>query len=122
MADEKENLIIQQKTEDMIAYGNQALKQFPKSERYGLAADIKQTMYHFYRLIITANKKYHKKTTLQDADIELEVLRGFLKIAAAKEQRFLPLNKYENWSKMNNEIGRMLGGWIKAAKQQQQDR
>ena len=50
MEDAKVNLIIQQKTEDMILYGNQALKQFPKSERYAMAAEIKQSMYTFYRL------------------------------------------------------------------------
>ena len=32
---------ILQKTYDMILYGNICLKQFPKSERYALAADIK---------------------------------------------------------------------------------
>ena len=117
MEDAKVNLIIQQKTEDMILYGNQALKQFPKSERYAMAGEIKQSMYTFYRLIITANLKYYKKTTLQEADVELEVLRGFLKLAATKELRYLPLSKYENWSRMVNEIGRMLGGWIKAMKQ-----
>ena len=111
------DLRILQKTEDMILYANIALEQFPRSERYALAADIKQTMYSFYRLIITANKKYYKKTTLQDADVELEVLRGFIRLAANKEMRYLPMKKYEIWSKMLSEIGAMLGGWIKAMKQ-----
>jgi len=112
-----EDLKILQKTEDMIYYGNQALLQFPKAERYALAADIKNSMYTFYRLIITANKKYYKKTTLQDADVELEVLRGFLRLAVNKNLRYLPINKYENWSIMISEIGKMLGGWIKSTKQ-----
>ena len=60
-------LMIQQKVEDMIFYGNQALLNFPRAERYAMAADIKQSMYTLYRLIVTANKKYYKKTTLQDA-------------------------------------------------------
>ena len=111
------DLRILQKTEDMILYANKALEQFPRLERYALAADIKQTMYSFYRLIITANKKYYKKTTLQDADVELEVLRGFIRLAANKEMRYLPMKKYEIWSKMLSEIGAMLGGWIKAMKQ-----
>ena len=111
------DLRILQKTEDMILYASKALEQFPRSERYALAADIKQTMYSFYRLIITANKKYYKKTTLQDADVELEVLRGFIRLAANKEMRYLPMKKYEIWSKMLSEIGAMLGGWIKAMKQ-----
>jgi hypothetical protein len=114
-----EELKILQKTEDMIYYGNQALTQFPKSERYALAADIKKSMYAFYRLIITANKKYYKKTTLQDADVELETLRGFIRLAANNNLRYLPIRKYENWAKMLSEIGCLLGGWIKAMKPQE---
>jgi hypothetical protein len=113
-----DELKILQKTEDMIYYGNQALIQFPKTERFVLAAEIRQRMYNIYSLIITANKKYFKKTTLQDIDVELEVLRGLLRLAANKNLRYLPMNRYENWSKLLNEIGKMLGGWIKATKQQ----
>ena len=110
-------LMIQQKVEDMILYGNQALLGFPRAERYALAADIKRSMYTLYRLIITANKKYFKKTTLQDADVELAVLRGFIRLAANRDLRYLPMQKYELWAKMLDEIGRMLGGWIRAMKQ-----
>lgn len=110
-------MAIQQKVEDMIFYGNQALLNFPKAERYAMAADIKRSMYALYRLIIAANKKYYKKTTLQDADIELAVLRGFIRLAANRELRYLPMHKYEIWAKMLDEIGRMLGGWMKATKQ-----
>ena len=40
-----EELKILQKTYDMIKYGNQCLLQFPRAERYALAAEIKQSMY-----------------------------------------------------------------------------
>jgi four helix bundle protein len=111
-----EELKILQKTYDMIQYGYICLRQFPKSEKYTLAAEIKQSMYRLLKLIITANKRYYKKTTLQDIDVELEFLRYLVRLSADAELRFLPLKKYENWSKMLNEIGRMLGGWIKSSK------
>ena len=104
---------ILQKVYDMVLYGNQCLKQFPKSEKYVLAAEIKQSMYRLLRLTIEANKKYHKKTTAQQIDVELDVLRTFVRLAADKEMKYLPFKKYENWAKMLNEIGRMLGGWMK---------
>lgn len=112
-----EDLKILQKTYDMILYGNICLRQFPKSEKYALASDIKQSMYTLLRLIITANKRYYKKTTLQDLDVELDTLRTLIRLSADSELRFLTLKKYENWSRMLNEIGKMLGGWIKAIKQ-----
>lgn len=111
-----EELKILQKTYDMILYGNICLRQFPKHEKHVMAADIRQSMYRLLELIVRANKKYHKKTTLQDIDVELEVLRTYIRLASDQELKYLPIKKYENWAKMLNEIGRMLGGWMKAFK------
>ncbi len=108
---------ILQKTYDMILYGNICLKQFPKSERYALAADIKNSMYRLLQLIVRANKKYYKKTTIEEIDIELDILRTLIRLAADQQLKYLPIKKYENWSKMLNEIGKMLGGWMKSIKQ-----
>ena len=108
---------ILQKTYDMIVYGNLCLKQFPKSEKFTLAADIKKSMYNLLRLLIEANKKYYKKTTVQQIDVELDTLRAFIRLASDPQLKYLPVRKYENWSKMLNELGRMLGGWIKSIKQ-----
>lgn len=108
---------ILQKTYDMIIYGNICLKNFPKSERYALAADIKKSMYELLRLLIEANKKYYKKTTIQQLDVELETLRIYIRLASDPKLMYLPLRKYENWAKMLNEIGRMIGGWLKSTRQ-----
>lgn len=107
---------ILQKTYDMILYGNICLKQFPKHEKHVMAADIRSSMYRLLDLIIRANKKYYKKTTLQDLDVELEILRTYIRLAADQQLRYLPLKKYEIWSRMLNEIGRMIGGWIKSSR------
>lgn len=111
-----EELIILEKTKEMITYGNQALLSFPKCERFSLVVDIKRCMYEIMRLCIVANKKYYKKTTLQDLDIEIEVLRGFLAYAVSPGVQYLSIRKYEIWSKKVNELGKILGGWIKSQK------
>ncbi|AOY77178.1 diversity-generating retroelement protein Avd [Clostridium formicaceticum] len=110
------DLKILQKTYDMIVYGNICLKEFPKHEKHVMAANIRSSMYRLLELIVRANKKYHKKTTLQDIDIELELLRTYIRFSTDPKVRYLTLRKYENWSKMLNEIGRMLGGWMKSVK------
>ena len=109
-----EELKILQKTYDMIKYGNQCLLQFPRAERYALAAEIKQSMYKILRLIIQTNKQRNKRQLQMEIDTELDVLRTFIRLAADKDTKYLPLRKYEIWSKQLNEIGKMLGGWIKA--------
>jgi four helix bundle protein len=108
-------LLILTKAYEMVKYAYGALAQFPKSEKYALAADIKRCMSELLRLIITANKKFYKKTTLQDLDIEIMVLRHYVRLSF--DLGFIPQKKYEIWSGYVVEIGKMLGGWIKSAKQ-----
>ncbi len=110
-----EELKILQKTYDMMQYGYVCLRQFPKSEKFALAGEIKLAMARMLRLIIQANKRYFKKSTLQDIDVELATVKTYVRLA--RDLGFLPFNKYEHWSKMLDEIGRMLGGWIKSVKQ-----
>lgn len=107
-------LKIYQKVYEMIVYGNKCLIQFPKSERYALANEIKKSMYSLLKLIIAANKKYYKKTTLQEMDVEIETLRTYIRISVDVKFKYLGVKQYEIWSKMLSEIGRMLGGWMKA--------
>lgn len=110
-----EELKILQKTYDMIQYGYICLRQFPKTEKHTFVAEIKHCMLSMLKLMIQANRRYYKKTTIQDLDVELDTLRYYARLA--KDLGFLPFKKYENWSMMLNEIGRMIGGWQKSIKQ-----
>ena len=107
-----ENFKIQQKILDMMEYAYCALQQFPKSEKFALATDIKHSMDRLLERCIEAQKKYYKKTTLQDMDVEIAKLRVYIRLSY--NLHFLPIKKYEIWSEKVSEIGRMLGGWIKA--------
>ena len=98
----------------MMAYAYQALNQYPKHEKHSLVAETKASMLRLLKLTITCNKKYYKKTTLQELDIELDILRSYVRLGF--NLRYLPPKKYEIWARMNDEIGRMIGGWIKAQK------
>ena len=52
-------------------YAYSALAQFPKSEKFALVVDIKRCMDLILERIIEGNKKYYKKTTLQELDVEI---------------------------------------------------
>lgn len=99
----------------MIQYGYTALREYPKSEKHTFAAETKKCMFELLELLIRANKRYYKKTTLQDIDIELDKLRYLVRLGNGLG--FLPFRKYENWSRKLTEIGKMLGGWIKSMNQ-----
>lgn len=99
-------------------YGYQALKQFPKHEKHVLGAEIRLSMLQLQRLIVTAFKRYHKKTTLTDLDIELAILKR--RVRLAKDLRYLDLKKYQIWIEQLVEIGKMIGGWIKSVRNKTQ--
>jgi hypothetical protein len=96
----------------MAKYAYPALAQFPKSEKFSIVADIKKCIDDIIGLEITAQKKYFKKTTLTDLDVEVAKLRYYVRLS--RELGFLPIKKYEVLSEMLTEIGKMLGGWIKS--------
>jgi four helix bundle protein len=106
-----EELKVLQKIFDMMEYGYGALAQFPKSEKFALVTDIKRSMDTLLARCIEAQKKYYKKTTLQDMDVEIMKLRAYLRLSF--RLGFLPMKKYEVWSEKVVEIGKMVGGWLK---------
>lgn len=111
-----EELKIKRKVEDMIAYGYTVLRQFPKAERHVLSQEIRNTMWALLRFVIVCNRRYHKKTTMQDLDAELDLLRSQIRVAQALG--YLPFRNYEVWSRHLDEIGRMIGGWFRTLSQQ----
>ena len=113
----KPKLQVQQRVYDMMLYAYPALEQFPKSQKFSLAQDMKHCMDKIILLVITANKKYTKKTTLQELDVEIAALKVYVRLAA--DLKYLPLKKYEVWSGQLVEIGRMVGGWIRSQREAQ---
>ena len=108
---------IKEKIYEMILYGNPQLKDFPKTERYVLAGDIRKTMYGMLEMAVRLEKKHHKKTTLQDLDIEVDVLRNLLRLAKdpnlyPKQKPCLDFHTWEVWIRKVDEIGRMIGGYM----------
>lgn len=90
-----EELKILQKTFDMMNYAYPALAQYPKGEKFALVVDIKRCMDVMLERIIEANKKYYKKTTLQELDVEVEKLKAYVRLSY--NLGFLPPKKYEQW-------------------------
>ena len=108
------------------------LNHFPSHEKYGIALTIRQKAYEVYGYLVEAQKRYHKKTALSNLDIAHEQLRMYLRLAfemgylgfkdgkrenqaeATAEHRYLSI------SRLVDEMGRMIGGWIAVTKTQQE--
>jgi len=104
---------------------NLYLNHFPKHEKYGLAQEIRRKAYECYGLIVEAQKRYHKKTTLSNLDIAHEQLRMLMRLAfelgyfsfkdgapLAKSPLGTAEHRYLAISRMVDELGRMIGGWM----------
>jgi hypothetical protein len=106
---------------------NLYLNHFPKHEKHGLAQQMRNSLYEMFGYMIEAQKRYHKKTSLGNLDIEHEKLRWFNNLAYelgyynfynGKEgetchHRFLVV------SRMVDEIGCLIGGWMRSEKQEE---
>lgn len=111
------------------------LNHFPKFEKYALAQQIRQCMYEVYALIVEGQKRYRKKTTLTNLDIRHEQWRmlvnlshslGYFQFKDGKEIDQSPgktaSHRFLAVSKLIDELGRMLGGWIVFERSQEQQR
>jgi hypothetical protein len=106
---------------------NLYLNHFPKHEKYGLALEIRRAAYEMYGFIVEAQKRHHKKTALTNLDVRHEQLRMHLRLANAlgyfefkdgrrcdKSPKELGEHRFLAISRLVDEMGRMIGGWIVA--------
>ena len=105
-----EDLKILSKIEDLDVYSHVALMQFPKYEKFLLCSEIRQAITVVMKHVVRAAKRYHKKTTLQDLDIEIEFLRSLIR--KSHKLKYISTRKYGIWIGHVNEIGKMAGGWL----------
>ena len=109
-----DGLKILTKIEELDVYSHQVLIQFPKYEKFVLCAEIRQTLTRIIMLTVRCAKRFYKKTSMQDLDIEVEYLRCLVR--KSYRLHYINVHRYKVWSIHINEIGNMLGGWMKTVK------
>jgi hypothetical protein len=88
-------------------------KHIPKSARYTLAEKVDRLFIEVLELIFIAQylKQKQKLPALLKANTKFDSLKFFLQVLW--ETKNLELKHYKLLSENLNEIGRMLGGWLK---------
>ncbi|MDR2815766.1 MAG: diversity-generating retroelement protein Avd [Proteiniphilum sp.] len=107
-----------QKYVDMAKYVYVIVRNFPRSEKYSLASDIRCVLWEAGTLLERASvvpAKPEKSRVLQQADMKLSELKFLVRMGM--ELEFVPFEKYKNFSMVVTEVGRMLGGWLKFVRQ-----
>jgi four helix bundle protein len=90
-----------------------ALQRFPKSQRFLLGDRIQALAQEVLEYLIEANYTRERRHHLAKANMALEKLRYFIRIAA--EMEYLDHRRYEFAARSIDEIGRQVGGWLKAS-------
>jgi len=106
------------------------LNHFPKHERYALCQRIRDNAYAIYDYISEGQKRYYKKTSLTALDLAHEKLRmqlylayelGYFRFKDGKTDTKAPeemeAHRYTTISVLVDELGRMIGAWIKKVKE-----
>jgi hypothetical protein len=91
------------------------LPSFPKTQRYTLGQRLGNTVVDILELLFTIPNSSTKSTILEQMSIKLDLLKVLLRLA--KDTQSISPNKYLELQTMLQEIGKMLGGWIRASKQ-----
>ena len=110
MANQK---MLLEKLFDLSEYTELALTQsgFPRAQRYTLCAQIRGRLDEIRNLAIRCMKGYIQKSTLQNMDIAIEQLRWDIRISYRR--KYISEHRLDVWMAQVDEIGRMVGGWIK---------
>lgn len=105
-----------QKSIDLYKTIYQTIKLFPKGDKYNLGNEIKLLNIQIIELLIEAEStaKDWKMPLLNKSSIKINLLKILIRIS--HELKIIDNKKHYRLQEQLQEIGRMIGGWIKTVK------
>lgn len=88
---------------------------FPKTKRYTLGQKLDNLTLEIFELLFSIPTANNKAATLQQISTKLDLLKILLRLS--KDSLALRDKKYLELQAILQEIGKMLGGWIRSTKQ-----
>lgn len=88
------------------------IEAFPRSQKFMLGDRIQSIALAVLEALIEATFSRARDRQLSEANLGLEKLRVLFRLA--KDLRHLDARRYEHAARMLDEVGRMVGGWIRA--------
>lgn len=99
------------KSYDFIKWLIPLTVKFPREQRFVLANRLQQRSLDFMENLYAATTSENKYSLLLSADAQLKQLRFYLRLSY--ELHLVNGKKYEYSCRQLEEIGRLLGGWLK---------
>lgn len=88
------------------------VEKFPRSQKFLLGDRIQSTALDVLEALIEATYTRERRSHLARANLGLEKLRFFFRLAT--EMQYLDKRRYEYAARAMDETGRLVGGWMKA--------
>lgn len=110
-----EEMIIFTRTYDFLSLLLPLAEKFPRSQRFVITQRLQSAALNFQESIIEANSLRGALRTnkLRSADAELRKVRLYLRLC--EKWKWINSGQYRHVSAMVSEIGKLLGGWLKAS-------
>jgi hypothetical protein len=89
-----------------------AVDKFPRNQKFVLGDRIETAALDVLDALIAATYTRGRGSLLTDANLGLERLRFFMRLSC--ELRLIDTRRYEHAARCIDDIGRMVGGWVKA--------
>ena len=99
------------RTYDLLRWLIPMTVKFPRQQRFVLAGAVQRTALLFHERLIEAAMAAEPLPLLRQADVELTKLRFYLRLC--RDLQLMSIGQYQHAAQMVNEVGRLLGGWIK---------
>lgn len=112
----QENVIA--KTDDFLLWFLPKIEKFPRNYKFLFGDRLVTIQLRLLEQLIEAYYRKDRLGNLRAANLEVEKLRHLLKLCASL--KFISLAQLEFATRALNEIGSMIGGWLKHHAQQQQ--
>ena len=94
------------------------VEKFPRSQKFTLGDRIQSTALDVLERIIEATYTRARAKSLNAANLGIEKLRVLFRLAA--NLRVLDLRRYEFAARSLDEVGRLIGGWIRTTRNREE--
>jgi len=107
-----QELIVITKAYDLILWSCNHTSKFPRNHRVVLGERIERSLYNLLETLIRAKYTKQRQRLLEEANLVLEILRFQMRLA--KDLQCLKVHSYGFAAKAIDEIGRLVGGWLRS--------
>ena len=106
-----DELVVITRAYDFILWSCNHVSKFPRNHRFVPGERIERTLYDLLETLIEAKFTRTRTALLQRANLTLEILR--FQIRLAKDLQCLKVVSYGFAAKAIDDIGKLIGGWLK---------